>query len=179
MLSIAVFVVIAFCLKDVQCVCNMDGDMMGMKWMGGSPHFESIMSALPEIYLDNEFSSLMDAILAANLADNFSDPHLAVTFFAPNNDAFADFVSEELSNDKDSLSTVLEYHVVPTMLTTTSLMQRTQLDTLGGGCLNISMSENSFVVFGEESSANVVLADVIVGSSVIHVIDNILLPTML
>merc|ERR1711988_1972760 len=67
---------------------------------------------------NEDFSTLVAAVQAADLVDALSDPDASLTVFAPTNAAFEaaleslGMTAEELLADTDLLTSVLLYHVV-------------------------------------------------------------------
>ena len=100
-----------------------------------------------------------------------------VTMFTPNNDAFQEVGSALKSLSNDSLSTLLEYHIVlgsggPEY--TTLLTNGTVLRTSGGGNATVRDASNSLFV----NNAKLLQSDVLIANGVIHILDNILDPNV-
>merc|ERR1719359_29688 len=109
-----------------------------------------------------------------------SDPTSEFTVFAPTNDAFVSLLGalglEGLADVPAEVATeILLYHVVPAVALSTDLTDGMVLPTLGGGELTVDLSDG-VMIDGVGSSASVIAADVEAGSSVVHVIDTVLLP---
>eukprot|EP01024_Parvocaulis_polyphysoides_P039074 TRINITY_DN35288_c0_g3_i1.p1 TRINITY_DN35288_c0_g3~~TRINITY_DN35288_c0_g3_i1.p1 ORF type:complete len:216 (+),score=40.62 TRINITY_DN35288_c0_g3_i1:94-648(+) len=184
MMKTALIVSAVMLANGVLSDSHMD-DMMAGMLMPYSPMFPNIIEALSGIYLDDQFSSLISAIYAANLDATLSDPDLSATFFAPNNAAFQVTLDNlgltfgELASDVDTLSSILLYHVVPKVIFSMDLMHDMEMETLSGGVLNMNMTNEAVVVQGDANDANVLLADVTAGAGVVHVVDAVLLPLMM
>eukprot|EP00955_Chlamydomonas_euryale_P014547 156410-Chlamydomonas_euryale.AAC.2 len=114
--------------------------------------------------------SASPAILAAA-----TDPTTAVSVLAPTNDAFAAALSmlgltaEQLLADTELLTTILSYHISPTVFTSdaagpTPLSLPTLLPY--GEIVVQRMNGNVMV-----NDATVVIPDVVAGQSIVHVID--------
>ena len=73
------------------------------------------------------------------------------------------------------LADVLLYHVVAGAAFSTDLTDGMELLTLEGDPLTVDLSDG-VVIDGAGSSASVIIPDVVAGSSVVHVIDAVLLP---
>merc|ERR1719408_700729 len=117
----------------------------------------------------DDLSVLVDALVAAELVGALSDPASEFTVFAPTNSAFVELLGalglESLVDiPLETLTDVLLYHVVPAVAFSTDLTDGMMVPTLGGGELTVDLS------------ASVVIPDVVAGSSVVHVIDAVLLP---
>eukprot|EP00955_Chlamydomonas_euryale_P014549 156410-Chlamydomonas_euryale.AAC.4 len=114
--------------------------------------------------------SASPAILAAA-----SDPTTAVTVLAPTNDAFAAALSmlgltaEQLLADTELLTTILSYHISPTVFTADAApASPISLPTLlPYGNITVQRMDGNVMV----NNATVVVADVMAGPSVVHVID--------
>ena len=142
-------------------------------------------------------STLVDAIVAADLQGLVADPALVATVLAPTNGAFADLLDAlglgalgELP--ADTLREVLAYHIVPGVaLTSAGLSDGFMLPTLSPADmatptedrrLEVAVvdgglaGEDKLRLVGAGSSAEVVAADLAAGESVVHVIDAVLLP---
>jgi len=127
-----------------------------------------------------DLSILVDAAVATDLVGALSDPTSEFTVFAPTNDAFVSLLGalglEGLADVPAEVATeILLYHVVPAVALSTDLTDGMVLPTLGGGELTVDLSDG-VMIDGVGSSASVIAADVEAGSSVVHVIDTVLLP---
>jgi uncharacterized surface protein with fasciclin (FAS1) repeats len=114
-------------------------------------------------------------VQAAGLVDTLKGDG-PFTVFAPTDDAFAalpEGTVEDLlkPENKDKLTAILTYHVVPGKVMSGDLSNDMMVKTVQGGDLKI-MTEGGVTVNG----ANVVTADVEASNGVIHVIDAVLLP---
>jgi len=122
-----------------------------------------------------EFSILLDAVLAAELAETLSGEG-PFTIFAPTNQAFADalesleITAEELLAS-EGLGDILTYHVVSGKVMSTDLSDGLTPETLEGSTVTIGVSDSVTV-----NGATVIIPDVEVSNGVIHVIDGVLLP---
>eukprot|EP01023_Acetabularia_acetabulum_P066530 TRINITY_DN899_c0_g1_i1.p1 TRINITY_DN899_c0_g1~~TRINITY_DN899_c0_g1_i1.p1 ORF type:complete len:539 (-),score=141.37 TRINITY_DN899_c0_g1_i1:69-1568(-) len=144
-----------------------------------APTFGSIVEAAVS---SDTLSTLVAAVTAAGLADTLSDPELEATVFAPTDAAFEDALTllglslEELVEDLDTLTLVLQYHVVPVKALSTDLVNGQVLPTLAGNStLTVDLSDGVDIV-GIGSTAKVIDADITAGAGVVHVIDTVLLP---
>jgi len=128
-----------------------------------------------------DLSSLVDAVVAADLVPALSDPSTTYTVFAPTNEAFAsllDTLGVETVDDIDTdvLTKVLTYHVVPVAALSTDLTDGQVLDTLDvPETLTVDLSDGVKIV-GVGSTATVIAPDNLAGNNVVHVIDEVLLP---
>merc|ERR1719420_2611061 len=91
-----------------------------------------------------DFSTLVAALQAADLASAFDDMSQKVTVFAPTNAAFEtlfaaeNVTAEEVLANKDFLTKVLKYHVAGSVLPFESLVDGESISTLEGEDLGVS-----------------------------------------
>ena len=107
----------------------------------------------------------------AGLINGTSD----ITIFAPNNLAFQTIGSTVTSISNDSLSELLEYHILISQggpHYTTSLRNGTTLQSLQGGNVTIREASNSLFI----NSAKVLQSDLLIANGVMHVVDGVLNP---
>jgi uncharacterized surface protein with fasciclin (FAS1) repeats len=141
-------------------------------------------SAAPETAKDivatavaaDDFNTLAAALEAADLiaALQGEGPY---TVFAPTDAAFAalpEGTVEELllPENKDKLTAILLYHVVPGQIMAADISGTATPETLEGDTVEVVSSSGGVTVNG----ANVVSADVGASNGVIHVIDAVILP---
>jgi transforming growth factor-beta-induced protein len=129
-----------------------------------------------------EFTILLEAVLAADLADVLAGDGPSgggLTVFAPTDAAFAaalealGITPEELLASED-LPTILAYHVVDGTFLAEDVVGIAPADvpTLADATVAIEVVDGSVMV----NDATVVQADVVADNGVIHVIDTVLLP---
>ena len=121
------------------------------------------------------FETLVAAVQAAGLVDTLKGDG-PFTVFAPTDEAFAALpegtVAELLKpENKDQLTAILTYHVVPGKVMSGDLSNNMMATTVQGSDVTI-MTEGGVMVQG----ASVVSADVEASNGVIHVIDKVILP---
>ncbi len=121
------------------------------------------------------FSTLVAAVQAAGLVDTLKGEG-PFTVFAPTNDAFAALPAGTVENllkpeNKDQLTAILTYHVVPGKVMSGDLSNGMTATTVQGSDVTI-MTEGGVTVQG----ANVTTADIEASNGVIHVIDAVILP---
>jgi len=131
---------------------------------------------------------LVAAVIAAGLVDTLkgSGPF---TVFAPTNDAFAKLPAGTVENllnpeNKDALTKVLTYHVVPGRLSALDLKKQIQagngqaeLKTVSGGTLTLMMQSKNIVLKDEKGGVSTVtIPNVFQSNGVIHVVDAVVLP---
>lgn len=119
-----------------------------------------------------QFNTLMKAIEAAGLVDTLKGEG-PFTVFAPSDEAFAKLPQDRLDAllaDKDALTKVLTYHVVPGKVMSTEV-QAGEVQTKAGQALVVKTDDGVQV-----NDSRVVTADISASNGVIHVIDSVLLP---
>jgi len=129
-----------------------------------------------DIAIDNpSFSSLVDAVLKAELAETLSGDG-PFTVFAPSDEAFEDLFStlqvagiEDLT--KEDLVPILQYHVVSGNVLSSDLSSG-NVTTIGGKDIGVEVGSSVTI----NGNANVVATDVQGTNGVVHVIDKVLLP---
>ncbi|MEJ8561722.1 fasciclin domain-containing protein [Yoonia sp. GPGPB17] len=125
---------------------------------------------------NGSFNTLVAAVTAAGLVDTLKSEG-PFTVFAPTDEAFAALPAGTvdsllLPENKDQLTAILTYHVVPGAVTSDQLAgQRLSVATVNGADVHID-GRNGVKV----EDANVTTADIIASNGVIHVIDSVLLP---
>ena len=118
------------------------------------------------------FNTLVTAVQAAGLVDTLKGDG-PFTVFAPTDEAFAKIPKDQLDAllmDKEKLSAVLTYHVVPAAVLAKDV-KAGDVTTVQGGQLSIT-TEGGVKV----NDANVVTTDVMASNGVIHAIDTVLMP---
>lgn len=121
------------------------------------------------------FTTLVAAVGAAGLVDTLKGEG-PFTVFAPTDDAFAALPKGTVEmllmpENKDKLTAVLTYHVVPGKVMSGDLTNGMMAGTVEGSDVKI-MTEGGVTVDG----ATVIAADVEASNGVIHVIDAVILP---
>ena len=126
----------------------------------------------------SNLTTLVAAVVAADLAETLSGPG-PFTVFAPPNSAFealpAGTVETALQPaNRAMLTSILTYHVVPGRLMASDLRDGQTLTTVNGARLTVRRQGNTVMVGG----ATVTQADVRASNGVAHVIDRVLMPPM-
>lgn len=123
------------------------------------------------------FATLVAAVQAAGLVDTLKGEG-PFTVFAPTDAAFAALPAGTVEDllkpeNKDKLTAILTYHVVPGKVMSTDLSEGLMAATVQGGEVTITL-EGGAKVDGAMISA----ADIEASNGVIHVIDAVILPKM-
>lgn len=123
---------------------------------------------------ENNLSIFLAAVEAAGLTSAlFDGPY---TVLAPTNDAFVaaldalGLTADELFANKELLTSVLLYHVIPGAVTSDVVVTLDSAPTLNGAAISI----NGTTFNGGQAS--VYLADLEASNGVLHIIDGVLLP---
>lgn len=119
-----------------------------------------------------QFNTLAAALQKAGLVDTLKGKG-PFTVFAPTDEAFAKVPKDQLDAllaDKEKLTAVLTYHVVPGKVMAKDV-KAGSVKTVQGGALTVSTAGGVKV-----DNANVVKTDIVADNGVIHVIDSVVLP---
>lgn len=119
------------------------------------------------------FKTLAAALQAAGLVETLKGKG-PFTVFAPTDEAFAklpDGTIEALLKDKEKLTAILTYHVVPGAVKAADVVKLDSAKTVQGQSVSIDAADGVKV-----NDAKVVKADIVCSNGVIHVIDTVLLP---
>ena len=133
-----------------------------------------------EIAAGNEdFSTLVTAVKAANLAEKLSGKG-PFTVFAPTNAAFEKLPKDQLQallkpENREKLQGILLYHVVAGKVTAADVVKVDEAKAANGDAIQISTKGKDVML---NDSAKVVKTDIMASNGVIHVIDTVILPPM-
>ncbi|MCX7925349.1 MAG: fasciclin domain-containing protein [Fimbriimonadales bacterium] len=120
-----------------------------------------------------KFNTLVQAVQAAGLVETLSGEG-PFTVFAPTDEAFAQIPQDTLQAvlaNKEQLTAILTYHVVPGKLMAADVVRSSQLQTVQGQSITVN-TEGGVQVDG----ANVIQTDIEADNGVIHVIDRVIMP---
>jgi len=124
----------------------------------------------------NDFNTLVDAVVAADLDGTLSDETKQFTVFAPTDAAFAAldpaFLANLVNNDTANLTKILTYHVVSGKVMSTDLSNGMRAKTVQGKHITVTI-QNGIVYI---DNAKVTTADIVCSNGVIHVIDAVIVP---
>lgn len=127
-----------------------------------------------------DFSILVEAVVAANLADTLSGTG-PFTVFAPTNAAFDDLLTRlgitkaQLLADTTLLTSVLRYHVVGSLVLKADVPVGVPIQTLESG-KTFTVDGTLVITDAQANTAQIVATDVFTSNGVIHVIDKVILP---
>ena len=142
------------------------------------------VGTIPEVAAEaGTFTTLVDAVVAAELADTLSTGEYTV--FAPTDEAFAKDVDSEtlttlLEDPTGQLSEILKYHVVEGKVTAEDVVKLDGQDvaTVNGETLKVKITNDGKVKLTDAKGGTVTVEtpDVEASNGVIHVIDGVLMP---
>ena len=121
-----------------------------------------------------DFNTLASALTKTGLVEALQGDG-PFTVFAPTDEAFAKLPEgtvEALLKDKETLKTILLYHVVAGEVTSKDVVNLTKAETLAGKNINIKVKNGSVMI----NDSKVTGADIMASNGVIHVIDSVLIP---
>ena len=155
--------------------------------VGGAAMFPS-KNIVENAVNSKDHTTLVAAVKAAGLVETLEGPG-PFTVFAPTNTAFDKLPAGTVETllkpeNKQKLTGVLTYHVVPGKLNSKELMSmvkagngKANLKTVQGENLYVTMNGKNLMITDENGGvATVTIADVNQSNGVIHVVDTVLLP---
>lgn len=124
----------------------------------------------------NSFTTLVAAVKATGLVEKLKSDG-PFTVFAPTDEAFAKLPKATLNSlllpsNKDKLTQILTYHVVPKQLTGNEVLREKIFRTVQGHPLFLTGDAEKPMING----ANLVKTDIRCSNGIIHVIDTVILP---
>lgn len=159
---------------------GMDPDTTGDSLTMDSPEMGDDAAAGPDI-VDvavgaGDFNTLVSLVQAAGLEETLRSGEFTV--FAPTDEAFAAVdpaILQALSENTDALRQVLLYHVVEGRVPASEVVNMSAAATAGGEDVAIAVDGETVSVNG----ATVVTADIEASNGIIHVINQVLIPSNL
>lgn len=155
--------------------------------VGGAPMYPS-KNIVQNAVNSKDHTTLVAAVKAAGLVDTLQQPG-PFTVFAPTNAAFAKLPAGTVDTllkpeNKQKLTGVLTYHVVPGRLSAKDLMDKVKmsngkamLKTVEGASLTIEEKGGKlWVIDAKGDTAEITIRNVMQSNGVIHVVDTVLLP---
>lgn len=124
----------------------------------------------------SEHTTLVAAVKAAGLAETLSGAG-PFTVFAPTNAAFEKLPAGTVDNllkpeNKQQLTGILTYHVVPGSLRAADLQDGQKLKTVQGEELTVKKMDGKVMI----NNVTVTTADAVSSNGVTHVVDGVLMP---
>lgn len=156
--------------------------------VGGAPMYPS-KTIVENAVNSKDHTTLVAAVKAAGLVDTLSSPG-PFTVFAPTNAAFKKLPAGTVETlvkpeNKQKLTSILTYHVVPGRLTAANLMKAikdgggmAKFKTVEGGDLTVKQPSAGKLTITDVKggTSSVTIGDVMQSNGVIHVVDTVLLP---
>jgi len=155
--------------------------------VGGAPMYPS-KNIVQNAVNSKDHTTLVAAVKAAGLVPTLESPG-PFTVFAPTNEAFAKLPAGTVDTllkpeNKQTLTNVLTYHVVPGRITAKDLMDKIKagngkamLKTVEGAELTFALKDGKlWIMDAKGDTAQVTIRNVMQSNGVIHVIDTVLLP---
>ena len=129
-----------------------------------------------QVATDAGFSTLVAAVAAADLVETLQGPG-PFTVFAPTDEAFANLPAGTLDNlllpeNKETLASILTYHVVSGLVTSEQVVNLNSATTVQGEDIAITVVDGTVFLNGIAVSTT----DVEASNGIIHIIDGVLLP---
>lgn len=170
----------------VTLVANV-ADAQKMPMVGGAAMYPT-KNIVENASTANNLTSLVAAVKAAGLVQTLEGPG-PFTVFAPTNKAFDKLPAGTVKTllkpeNKEQLTKVLTYHVVPGRITAADLMEKIKdgggkasLKTVNGETLTASMQGKHVILTDAKGgTAMVTQANVLQANGVVYVIDAVLMP---
>ncbi len=137
-------------------------------------HGEPTMNIVETAVSAGSFSTLVAAVEAAGLVEVLSGEG-PYTVFAPTDEAFAQIPATQLKAllaDKEALTAVLTYHVLPGKIMASEVVELESAATVNGEIASIRVVNGTVMI----DDAHVTSPDIEATNGVIHVIDRVILP---
>jgi uncharacterized surface protein with fasciclin (FAS1) repeats len=149
--------------------------VVGTALMAGSVHAQQKTIVQTAIEAGN-FNTLVTAVKAAGLVDTLNG-HTQFTVFAPTDEAFAKVDPATIQSllqpeNKNQLTQVLTYHVLPGRVNARDAYDLNSTGTVNGQRLALDFRGDSLKV----GDSTIIVTDIQCSNGVIHVIDTVLLP---
>jgi uncharacterized surface protein with fasciclin (FAS1) repeats len=161
----------------------------GANPMVGGAAMSSSKNIVENALNSKDHTTLVAAVKAAGLVDTLEGPG-PFTVFAPTNEAFDKLPPGTVQTlvapeNKDMLTRILTYHVVPGHLTASDLKRmiaagggKAMLTTVEGEPLTVSEGDMGHLVLTDAKGgmSTITIANVMQSNGVIHVVDSVLIP---
>jgi uncharacterized surface protein with fasciclin (FAS1) repeats len=139
---------------------------------------QSLTELLQQASASGSFTTLAQAVEAAEIGDALQATGEPYTILAPTDEAFAELPEGALEQllqpaNQGLLRQVLAYHVIPAEVTSNDISTG-RVETLGGG-IAVQVAEDRIII----NDGSVIQADIQAANGVIHVINRVLMPSEL
>ena len=143
---------------------------------------ESDLTVVDIIVNSDVHNTLETAVIAAGLDDDLAGEG-PFTVFAPTDDAFAALpagtIEALLDDPTGALTQVLQHHVVGALAYSTDLSDGQMIETLLGDNVTVGVGDEITITSSSGNTATVTVADIVASNGVVHVIDAVLIPSVL
>jgi uncharacterized surface protein with fasciclin (FAS1) repeats len=122
----------------------------------------------------DKFNTLVTALNETGLVEALKGDG-PFTVFAPTDDAFAKLPEgtvEALLKDKETLKSILLFHVVSGNVTSKQVADLDKAETLAGKDVKIKVNDDKVMI----NDSQVITADIMAKNGIIHIIDTVLIP---
>lgn len=139
-------------------------------------HYSSEADVVDTAIAAGDFTTLVAALKAAGLVDTLRGDG-PFTIFAPTDAAFAKIPKATLQSllqpeNREQLTRILTYHVVPGRVTAQQVKSMRDAKTVQGARVRFASTDHGVRV----NNSNVVKTDITASNGIIHVIDTVLMP---
>lgn len=127
-------------------------------------------TVIGRLQADGRFTMLISALKQTGVDQELQGN---VTLFAPTDEAFEQLSEQDamaLMSDSSRLSELLRHHVVERAITSSDVMESTEVETMAGDSITVQSDNGMVTVEG----ASVVQADLSAGGSVVHAVDQVI-----
>ena len=162
-------------MKSLKTVMIAAVAAMGMAL--GAPDVRAMEKNIVQTAVDaGKFATLTKALGAAELVDTLKGKG-PFTVFAPTDEAFAKLPAGTLESllkpeNKDQLTAILTYHVVPGTVRAVDVVKLDEAKTVNGQKVTVKTSGDTVMI----NDAKVTATDIAASNGVIHVIDTVIMP---
>ncbi len=168
----------AQCPSQTAASCDTNAASLTLTAGPGSSYADEKPDIVDTAIAAGSFKTLVAAVQAADLVDVLKGDG-PFTVFAPTDEAFAKLPEGTLETllkpeNKDQLTAILLYHVVPGEAFAKDVVSKKTWDTANGQRVDISAPRGKPMI----DNANIVATDIETSNGVIHVIDTVILPEM-
>lgn len=122
----------------------------------------------------DKFNTLVKALTETGLVETLKGDG-PFTVFAPTDDAFAKLPEgtvEALLKDKETLKSILLFHVVSGSVTSKQVVNLDKAETLAGKNVKVKVNDDKVMI----NDSQVIAADIMATNGIIHIIDTVLIP---